>query len=130
MSMFQSISPALSAVAALHWVKPPPWDDAVQIGILVATMMFATFAATSNSQPFYVLPALLPLVAILPIPGRPRLGAAGRYLIGTLAATTLMHAVFFGEDRYHVVVTPFLCILAAGALRPPRAHEKDFINRG
>jgi hypothetical protein len=27
------------------------------------------------------------------------------------------HAVFFGEDRYHMVVTPVLCILAAGAFR-------------
>jgi len=30
----------------------------------------------------------------------------------TLALT---HAVFFGEDRYHLVVTPFLCVLAARA---------------
>jgi hypothetical protein len=26
--------------------------------------------------------------------------------------------VFFGEDRYHMVVVPALCILAASALRP------------
>jgi hypothetical protein len=84
-------------------------------------MMFATFAATRDERPFWILPALLPLVAVLPIPGRPRLGAAGRYLMATLAVTTLVHAVFFGEDRYHLVVTPFLCILAAGALRPPRS---------
>jgi 4-amino-4-deoxy-L-arabinose transferase-like glycosyltransferase len=111
---------ALSAVSALHWVKPPPWDDAVQIGVLVVTMMFATFAATRDERPFYVLPALLPLLLVLPLPGRPRLGPAGRYLAGALALTTLVHAVFFGEDRYHVVVTPVLCILAAGALRPRR----------
>jgi 4-amino-4-deoxy-L-arabinose transferase-like glycosyltransferase len=115
------VAAALSAVSALHWVKPPPWDDAVQIGLLVATMMFATFAATRDERPFYVLPALLPLIALLPIPGRPQLGPAGRYLMATLAATTLVHAVFFGEDRYHLVVTPFLCILAAGALRPRRS---------
>ncbi len=114
------VAAALSAVSALHWVKPPPWDDAVQIGVLVATMMFATFAATRDERPFYWLPALLPLVAILPLPGRPALGPAGRYLMGTLAMTTLVHAVFFGEDRYHLVITPLLCILAAGALRPSR----------
>jgi hypothetical protein len=27
--------------------------------------------------------------------------------------------IFFGEDRYHMVVSPILCILAAAALRPP-----------
>jgi hypothetical protein len=26
--------------------------------------------------------------------------------------------VFFGEDRYHLLVTPVLCLFAAGALRP------------
>jgi hypothetical protein len=35
----------------------------------------------------------------------------------SLLGTVVTHAVFFGEDRYHVVVTPMLCILAAGALR-------------
>lgn len=112
------VAAALGAVSALHWVKPPPWDDAVQIGLLVATAMFATFAATRDDHAFYWLPALLPLVALLPLPGRPRLHAAGRYALGLLFTTTLTHAVFFGEDRYHIVVVPVLCLFAAGALRP------------
>jgi hypothetical protein len=29
----------------------------------------------------------------------------------------LTHAGFFGEDRYHVVIAPALCLLAAYALR-------------
>jgi 4-amino-4-deoxy-L-arabinose transferase-like glycosyltransferase len=111
---------ALGAVSALHWVKPPPWDDAVQIGLGVLVMMFATFAAAREEHPFYWLPALLPLVAVLPLPGRPELGPAGRYLLGLLAVTTITHAVFFGEDRYHLVITPVLCLFAAGALRPRR----------
>jgi hypothetical protein len=41
-------------------------------------------------------------------------------LIATVFAT---HAVFFGEDRYHVVATPALCLLAAGLGR--RTGEKD-----
>jgi 4-amino-4-deoxy-L-arabinose transferase-like glycosyltransferase len=114
------VAAALGAVSALHWVKPPPWDDAVQIGVGVVIMMFATFAAAREDHAFYWLPTLLPLLAVLPLPGRPPLGAAGRYLLGLLAATTLTHAVFFGEDRYHLVVTPVLCLFAAGALRPRR----------
>ncbi|KYF64069.1 hypothetical protein BE04_22975, partial [Sorangium cellulosum] len=39
------------------------------------------------------------------------------YLAFAVASVALTHAVFFGEDRYHMVVTPALCILAACALR-------------
>jgi 4-amino-4-deoxy-L-arabinose transferase-like glycosyltransferase len=116
------VAAALGAVSALHWVKPPPWDDAVQIGVGVVIMMFATFAAAREEHAFYWLPALLPLVAFLPLPGRPTLGPAGRYVLGLLAATTFTHCLFFGEDRYHLVVTPVLCLFAAGALRPRRAR--------
>jgi len=115
------VAAALGAVSALHWVKPPPWDDAVQIGLGVVIMMFATFAAAREDHAFYWLPSLLPLVALLPLPGRPELGPAGRYLLGLLAATTFTHCLFFGEDRYHLVVTPVLCLFAAGALRQRRA---------
>jgi len=38
--------------------------------------------------------------------------------VSLLATTLFTHAVFFGEDRYHVVVTPVLALLAAAALRP------------
>jgi hypothetical protein len=114
------VAAALGVVRALHWMKPPPWDDAVQIGLLVAIMMYATFAAAHEEHAFYWLPALLPLLALLPLPGRPVLGPAGRYLMGLLAGTTLTHSVFFGEDRYHLVITPVLALLAAGALRPKR----------
>jgi 4-amino-4-deoxy-L-arabinose transferase-like glycosyltransferase len=114
------VAALLGAVTVPHWVKPPPWDDAVQIGLLVAIAMFATFAAARDEHPFYWLPVLLPLVASLPIPGRPKLGPAGRYLAGALAATSITHAIFFGEDRYHLVVVPVLCLFAAGALRAQR----------
>jgi 4-amino-4-deoxy-L-arabinose transferase-like glycosyltransferase len=112
------VAAALGAVSALHWVRPPPWDDAVQIGLGVAIMMFATFAAAHEDHAFYWLPSLLPLVAVLPLPGRPELGPAGRYAMGLLAATTFTHCLFFGEDRYHLVISPVLCLFAAGALRP------------
>jgi 4-amino-4-deoxy-L-arabinose transferase-like glycosyltransferase len=114
------VAAALGVVRALHWVKPPPWDDAVQIGLMVAIAMYATFASAREEHAFYWLPALLPVIAMLPLPGRPSLGPAGRYLMGLLAGTTLTHIVFFGEDRYHLVITPVLCLLAAGALRPKR----------
>jgi hypothetical protein len=48
------------------------------------------------------------------------------YAGATLAGLCLVHAVFFGEDRYQIVVTPLLALLAAGALaRPLRARPGD-----
>jgi 4-amino-4-deoxy-L-arabinose transferase-like glycosyltransferase len=111
------IAAALGAVSSARWLKPPPWNDAVQLGLLLGIALFGAYAFADASHPFFLLPALLPLLAALPLPGRPELGASGRYLVGVLAVTTLTHAVFFGEDRYHVVVIPVLCLLAAGALR-------------
>jgi hypothetical protein len=44
-----------------------------------------------------------------------------------VASVALTHATFFGVVRYHMVVTPALCLLAACALRLPRAepHRVD-----
>jgi hypothetical protein len=73
----------------------------------------------SDEHPFYRLALLLLLLAVVPLPGdrsrteddpaRPLLA----YLVVQVAALVAIHSVFFGEDRYHVVVTPVLCALAA-----------------
>jgi hypothetical protein len=59
----------------------------------------------------------IPLAALLPIPGRPRNGGVVGLCAFVIASIAATHAVFFGEDRYHLVATPALCILAACALR-------------
>lgn len=89
-----------------------------QLGLSVSLACLAGYAALSDRHPFYLLAVLPPVVALLPIPGRPKQGGAGAYLLAMVLATALTHVVFFGEDRYHLVLTPMLCILAAGALRP------------
>lgn len=97
-----------------------------QGALLGAVLVYGAWCLTQHSPPFYLLVALLPLVAALPLPGRPRwigavstrAGGVAGYLFGLLAITTLTHAVFFGDDRYHLVVTPALCLLAGAALRP------------
>ena len=71
-------------------------------------------------------PAVWPLVAFaatvpwLPVAGRASWPPALLLPTALLGTTILTHAVFFGEDRYHVVVIPSLVILAAGALRRPK----------
>jgi hypothetical protein len=45
------------------------------------------------------------------------------YTAVAIATLALTHAVFFGEDRYHLVVTPLLCILAARAFTSREREE-------
>lgn len=90
---------------------------ATQSVLLLATAAYASYCFASPDHPFFALMLMTPLVAMLPFPGRPSFGPAGRLLFALLLVTTVTHAIFFGEDRYHLVISPVLCILAAGALR-------------
>jgi 4-amino-4-deoxy-L-arabinose transferase-like glycosyltransferase len=96
------------------WQRP---EVSSQWALGLLTVGLGAYALLSDAHPFYLLAILAPLAAALPIPGRPTQGPAGAYLLALVAATALTHVVFFGEDRYHLVVSPMLCILAAAALR-------------
>ena len=61
-----------------------------------------------------------PLLIWLPLPKGPAKSPAAFYLSGLVLTTTVTHALFFGEDRYHMTISPVLCLLAAAALRPPQ----------
>lgn len=88
-----------------------------QAVLLALVLAVAAYAAISDDHPFWILPTVLPLVPLFRIPGAPVLEGVERFLLGWIFATSLTHAVFFGDDRYHLVVTPALAILAAAALR-------------
>jgi hypothetical protein len=75
-----------------------------------------------DTHPAWPLAALIPAAALLPLPGRPKNGGAVGYAAFAVFTVALTHAVFFGEDRYHMVITPALCLLAACALRDPTEH--------
>ena len=68
---------------------------------------------------FWPLAIFAAVVPWLPLAGTRRERPRWRMALGLLATTIATHAVFFGEDRYHVVVTPVLALLAAAALRAP-----------
>lgn len=95
----------------------------VQMGLLVAALLLALHGVIDDLHQAWPLAVLLPVVAFLPLPGRPRNGGVVGYLAFAVASVVVTHAVFFGEDRYHMVVTPALAILAACALRRPVAEE-------
>jgi 4-amino-4-deoxy-L-arabinose transferase-like glycosyltransferase len=110
---------AFAVVAWPRWEKNKSAETAfyTQLGLGVLFLGIGLYAALSDSHPFYVFALLAPFVALLELPGRRSQYEAGSFLLALLAATALTHVIFFGEDRYHLVVTPVLCILAAAALR-------------
>jgi 4-amino-4-deoxy-L-arabinose transferase-like glycosyltransferase len=113
---------ALLAAAALSIVALPLGrlrrdEQYWQIGLLVLLSGLIFYGIADEQHPFHWLIAVAPVLAFLPIPGRPYLGALGRVAMAVVLVTALTHVVFFGEDRYHLFLSPLLCVLAAGALR-------------
>jgi hypothetical protein len=112
----------LLAAAALSIVAPPLGrlrreEQIWQIGLLILLSGLIFYGIADEEHPFHWLVMLVPFLAFLPLPGRPYLGAPMRMAMGALIATSLTHVIFFGEDRYHLFVSPLLCLLAAAALR-------------
>jgi len=112
----------LLAAAALSIVARPvrrsrPAERYWQGGLLVLLGGFILYGAADEQHPFHWLMVVAPALAFAPLPGRPALGSVGRMAMATVLATALTHVVFFGEDRYHLFLSPLLCILAAAALR-------------
>jgi len=111
------LAAALGVVAWPRWNAPARSAFFTQLGLGSMMAGIALYAFLADEHPFYLLAVLAPVVAALPLPGRPMHGPAGAYVLSLLGVTALTHVVFFGEDRYHLVVTPLLCILSAAALR-------------
>ena len=88
-----------------------------QTALLGALVVAAAFAFTRDTPVFWPIVVVACALPWLPIPGRPEPEPALLMSVALVATTALAHAVFFGEDRYHVAVTPALCLLAAAALR-------------
>lgn len=114
----------LLVIAAFGVVARPRFDAKDKLGsalqglLLLCVAVLAVRGFVSEQHPFHWLALFIPVAGLLPVPGRPALGPAGVYIVGFLLSVLLTHALFFGEDRYHLVVSPLLCLLAAAALRP------------
>ncbi len=90
-----------------------------QVAAFLLIAGLATYGVHSDQHPFWPLALVLVTLSALPLPGAPsRRGVLG-YLVFAVASVAFTHAVFFGEDRYHIVITPALCVLAASAFRRP-----------
>jgi hypothetical protein len=105
-------------VAPLAFVAFAVRGRRVQIALLMGLLAFAVFAFTRDTPVFWPIVLVACVLPWLPLPGAPQPVASLLMSAGLIATTALAHAVFFGEDRYHVAVTPAFCLLAAAALRP------------
>jgi hypothetical protein len=125
MTMFHhalTLAAALAAVGRFRWRfwrERRAWPQAAIVFSLIA---FTAYALAQPERPLFWVGAVLPLLGLIRLPGSPPLSAAMAYLYALVAVTSLTHMAFFGDDRYHLAVSPTLCLLAAAALRRP-AHE-------
>jgi Dolichyl-phosphate-mannose-protein mannosyltransferase len=120
MTIFHHLLMLGSTLAAFGWVRPRSARDArfwVQAAGLLGVFLFLGLALRAAEPPLFWMITWAPVVVFMGLPGAPPQAPVGRFLFGLVLMTTLTHAVFFGDDRYHLTISPMLCILAAAALR-------------
>jgi len=119
----------LLTASALGCVAFPPIRNtrgAIAQGVLlVLAAVLAAFALSSDQPSFWPLAVFAALVPWLRLPGGPARPPALMLPLALLGTTLATHAIFFGEDRYHVVVIPVLAILSAAALRRGASMRAD-----
>jgi 4-amino-4-deoxy-L-arabinose transferase-like glycosyltransferase len=93
---------------------------AAQLAALALVLGLTLIAIVSDADPFWLLPVATTLLAVVALPGAPERGGILGYAAFVIASVCVTHAVFFGEDRYHMLLTPLLCLLAAAAFRRSR----------
>ena len=107
------------AAAPLAFVGRPRRERPTSLLGLLAVALLLWIALLTPSHPFWILAVAATVLALFR-PGAPApAGGVLVYACWALMTLVVVHAVFFGEDRYHTVVTPLLCLLAACALRGP-----------
>ena len=109
-----------AALAALgrRGLRGEPLGKAIQLMLAAAFIALAAYGLqlpTPIVWPMAILACTLPFV---PLPGAPRSTHGMLGVAAIIFGTLVTHAIFFGEDRYHLVATPAFAILAAGLARP------------
>jgi len=126
LTLYHRLLLVLAALGAVAWPFSAGSRRGIVQGILLAVVTaLALVGFASDAHPFYLFAVFVPLAAWLPWPGRPAASPAVRFAVGLVLVTLLTHVIFFGEDRYHLVVSPLLCLLAAAALRPERSPDRE-----
>jgi len=107
------VAAAFGAIA----LRPRGRPALAQAGLFALAAALTLVAFTASAPTFWPLAVLAALGPFVPLPGRADAAPGLLLAAALLASAVVTHAVFFGEDRYHVVVTPALAMLAAAAFR-------------
>ncbi len=117
-TLFHRLLMVAAAFACVGFVRGRPALRHSTQGLLFAAIgATAVWGFSQGSVVVWPLAALLSVVPWLPLPGAPPRPAAIGASVVFLGSVCLTHILFFGEDRYHVVASPVLCLLAAAAFR-------------
>jgi 4-amino-4-deoxy-L-arabinose transferase-like glycosyltransferase len=98
-------------------------ETIAQGAALLVAVLAASFGLAADRPTFWPIVLGVSILPWLPLPGRPRPEPALLLPSVLVLTTALAHAIFFGDDRYHMVITPALCLFAAAALREPEPQN-------
>lgn len=101
---------ALLCLAAFGLLSRASRSRSASLLAPLSLALLAWYAAASLDHPFWLI--AVAMVVIAAVRWR-RLSTTALFAAVTVASVVVTHAVFFGEDRYHVVLTPLFCLLAA-----------------
>lgn len=121
LGMAHALSLVLATLGAVGWSRERP--RASLAGAAVALGLVAWVLSRDEPRPLWWLALAAPSLVWLAAPtSRPPLA---RYAAACILAMCVTHAVFFGEDRYHVFLTPLFALLAAtaGVVSPPAGAD-------
>ncbi len=90
---------------------------AVEAGLLAGCAGLVAWGFSADIPIFYPLALALPVAGLIPRSSAPYRGPVGAFVILAFVVFVVTHVVFFGEDRYHMVLSPLMCLMAAAALR-------------
>jgi hypothetical protein len=96
------------------------WVHITVFGALAIGVAAVWRTPVPSFWPFAIVAAVLPFVPLPASAAKPPALWLGAAFLLTTCAT---HAIFFGEDRYHMVLTPVFAMLAAASFRRSRAAQ-------
>jgi hypothetical protein len=114
---------ALAALASIGWSRPArtrPVVYGVKIALTITLLALATRCFDPSAPSVWPLGVAACVLPIIPLPGAPKRSGAELGVAALILTTLATHAIFFGEDRYHLAATPAFIILACGLGRRSR----------